>query len=57
MRASHDEQYSPGMCTKFKNCMLIIFEDIMPEVQRSMKEKGIPAEQLKDNKVDTFHMM
>jgi hypothetical protein len=29
----------------------------MPEVQRSMKEKGIPAKQLKDTKVDTFQMM
>jgi hypothetical protein len=29
----------------------------MPVVERSMQEKGIPAKQLKDTKVDTLQMM
>jgi hypothetical protein len=37
--------------------MLITFEDIMHEVKKSMKEKGMHAEQLKDSKGDTFQML
>jgi hypothetical protein len=34
--------------------MLVIPKDIIPEVEKSMKEKGISAELLKSSKVDTF---
>jgi putative transposon-encoded protein len=39
---------------KVKKGMFIISEDIMIEVEESIKEKGISAELLKSSKVDTF---
>jgi hypothetical protein len=42
---------------KVKKGMFIISEDIMIEVEESIKEKGTPTELLKDSKVDTFQML
>jgi hypothetical protein len=42
---------------KVKKGMFIISEDIMLEVDESIKENGTTTELLKDSKVDTFQML
>jgi hypothetical protein len=42
---------------KVKKGMFIISEDIMLEVEESIKEKGTPTKLLKDSKVYTFQML
>ena len=37
--------------------MLFITRELMPEVTKSMKEKGMVAELLKDNKVDVLEVL
>ena len=53
-RASNDELYNHGLNTKAKNGMLFITPELMPEITKSMEEKGMAAELLKDTKVDVF---
>jgi hypothetical protein len=55
--ASNDELYNPGGNTEFKNGMLFITPKLMPKVTKSMKEKGMAAELLKDTKVDVLKML
>ena len=51
IRASNDEQYNSNEDTEYKNGMLRITHGLMPEVKKSMEEKCISTELLKDNKV------
>jgi hypothetical protein len=57
LRAPNDEQYNLDICAEIKKGMLFISEYLMPEVKRSIKEKGIHGVLLKESKVDTFQML
>ena len=56
-RATNDEQYNPQGEVASKKGMFVIPPEIMPEVKRSMKEKGIPAELAIENKVDVLQTL
>ena len=46
-RASNGDLYNPGLNTEVKNGMLFITPELMPEVKKSMKEKGMQQNFLK----------
>jgi hypothetical protein len=53
-RAFNDEQYNPTTDIKKANGIIFVPQYLIPEEAKSMEEKGIPAELVKDNIVDTF---
>src|SRR3954470_12228231 len=51
-RAKNDSLYNPDFGTKLEKGILRITHDLMFEVRKTMKEKGIPSELVKESKVD-----
>ena len=51
-RAFNDEQYNPLGEIEPKKGMLFIAPELMPEVKKSMEEKGIPTKLAIENKID-----
>ena len=55
-RAMNDSLYNPDLGTKPDRGILYITPDLMPEVHKTMKEKGIPSELVKQNNVDLLQI-
>ena len=55
-RATNDSLYNPDLGTKFDRCIVRITPDLMPEVHKTMKEKGIPSEFVRENNVDLLQI-
>ena len=56
-RAKNDSLYNPDFGTKLEKGILRITPDLMPEVRKTMNEKGIPSELVKENKVDLLQVL
>ena len=56
-RAKNDSLYNPDFGTKPEKGILRITPGLMPEVRKTMKEKGIPSELVKENKVDLLQVL
>ena len=56
-RALNDEQYNPLGEIESKKGMLFITPKLMPEVKKSMEEKGIPTKLAIENKTNELHAM
>ena len=55
-RAKNDSLYNSDFGTKSEKGILRIIPDLMPEVCTPMKEKCIPSELVKENKVDLLQV-
>ena len=55
-RAKNDSLYNSDFGTKPEKGILRIIPDLMPEVHKTMKEKSIPSELVKENKVDLLQV-
>ena len=55
-RAKNDSLYNPNFGTKLERGILRITPDLMPEVCKTMKEKGIPSGLVKENKLDLLQV-
>ena len=55
-RAKNDSLYNPDIGTKLDRGILHITPDLMPEVHKTMKEKGIPSKLVRENNVDLLQI-
>jgi hypothetical protein len=56
-RAFNDEQYNPSDETKQDNGIIRVPQNLIPEVAKSMKEKGQSIEFIRENKIDVFQSL
>ena len=56
-RAKNDSLYNPDFGIKPEKGILRITPDLMPEVRKTMNEKGIPSELVKESKLDLLQVL